>query len=203
LKEKIKDVIILENEILINIKNRRSIRNYKSQQVPKDILERILETALYAPSGSNHKLSLFTAIQNDEILNELNEIVRKALVNSENLTNSFIEAAKRRAENPKDNFFYHAPTLIIGSNLSGYPNAIADCAVAIENMMLAAHSIGVGSCWINQLRWLDEDLSIRNFLDKISVPKEHMICGALALGYMDGAMPNSIERKWDSIQIIK
>lgn len=77
----------MENEVFINIKTRRSIRKYKSQQIQKDILEAILETALYAPSGSNHKLSLFTAIQNEEILNELNDVVRKALMNSEDLTN--------------------------------------------------------------------------------------------------------------------
>ena len=194
----------IDNQTLRNIKTRRSIRSYQSLQIHTDDLELILEAALYAPSGSNHQLNRFTAIQNAEILNELNEVVRKAFsgLKHNNDDNYLKAAAKKRAENPNYNFYYHAPTLIIASNESGYPNAMADCAVGLQNIFLAAHSLGLGSCWINQLRWLDDHQDIRNYLQELGIPKEHIICGAAAIGYAKGMIPDAAPRKYNAIRII-
>ena len=86
-------------------------------------------------------------------------------------------------------FHYHAPVLIVVSNQKGYGNAMADSACALENMMIAANALDLGSCWINQLHWLDENESIRWFMKELGLPEEETITGALALGYAQEGLP--------------
>lgn len=193
-----------ENKTLNDIKIRRSIRNFKKEQISNDVLNNILEAALYAPSGSNHQLSRFTAIQNQDILEELNKVVRESFCEMpDEEANYFQAAAKRHAMNPSYNFYYNAPTLVIASNKAGYPNAMADCAAALENIFLAAASMGVGSCWINQLRWLNESPRLRDYLCSIGIPDDQDICGAAALGYAEGGIPAAGARRYDTIKIIR
>ena len=193
-----------DNKTITDIKNRRSTRAYKKTPVPQDVLKEILISALYAPSGSNHRLSRFTAVKNPEILQQLNQLVKKAFCElpQEGL-NAFQLAAKKHSANAAYNFYYEAPVLIIASNEQEYPNAMADCAVALENIFLAAESFGLGTCWINQLRWLTDHKEVRAFLAELGIPENHMICGAAALGYSDEKTKNRSERLYDTISIIE
>lgn len=195
----------MDNEIISNIKTRRSIRKYQSRQISKADLNCILEAATFAPSGSNSQSWLFTAIQNEDILLELNEVVRKAFLNLELAEKEYPAkvSAKKSAVNPNYNFYYHAPTLIVASNIPDYANAMADCSAALQNIFLTANSLNLGSCWINQLRWLDTDPSVRNFLEKLGIPKEHTICGSAAIGWIDGNIPNPPARKPNTVNIIR
>ena len=80
-------------------------------------------------------------------------------------------------------FHYMAPVLIVTANKKGYGNAIADSACALENMMIAANALDLGSCWINQLHWLDESEGVRDFMEKLGLGADETITGGLIVGY--------------------
>ncbi len=69
----------------------------------------------------------------------------------------------------------------MAANQKEYGNAMADCSVALENMMLAAVSLDIGSCWINQLHWLDDNKYVREYMLKLGLSKDETICGDLHL----------------------
>jgi nitroreductase len=195
----------MEKIILENIKSRRSIRKYMDKQISDESLNMLLEAAIYAPSGSNNQSWLFTVIQNKAVLQQLNIIVREAFLESEVNENDYParKAAKKKAESESYNFYYNAPTLIIASNVNNYPNAVADCSVALQNIFLTANSIDLGTCWINQLSWLNDNIKVREFLFHIGLPIDHKICGASSVGYIDGEIPKAPIRKENTINIIK
>ncbi len=140
------------NEVIKNILTRRSIRVYKEEQISDEQLNSILEAGKYAPSGGNSQTWRFTALQNKEILEHLNTLVKAAFKKLEvdEKTYRSKKVGKIAAERENYSFHYHAPTLIIVSNDRDYSNCMADSAVAIENILLSAHSLGLGACYINQ-----------------------------------------------------
>jgi nitroreductase len=79
---------------------------------------------------------------------------------------------------------------------------MADCALALENLFLAAQSLGLGSCYINQLHWLRDDPGVRSFLFELGVPKEHTICSSAVVGFIGTESP-APARKEDTIHIIR
>ena len=171
----------MENSVLACIKSRRSIRRYKEDQISEDQLDLLLEAATWAPSGSNSQSWLFLALQNKGLLVELNTIIKKAFLT---WTPDDDYPAKKRAviNSAKENFsfFHNAPTLIIAANVPGYQNGLADCTLALQNIFLMAQSIGLGTCWINQLRWLRDESTVREFLVTIGIPLEYEIfCSAV------------------------
>ena len=171
------------NEILENIKARRSVRAYTEKQIPLEDLQAILEAATYAPSGMHLETWHFTAIQNPGKLVELNSRIKGAFAKS---------AEPRLQERGRsENYccYYQAPTLVIVSNEPTQWWAAMDCACAIENMFLAARSLGIGSCWINQLGTTCDDPQVREFITSLGVPENHKVYGCVALGYADPHMP--------------
>jgi nitroreductase len=79
-----------------------------------------------------------------------------------------------------------------------------DCACAIENMFLAAHSLGIGSCWINQLGTTCDDPEVRAFITSLGVPENHKVYGCVALGYADSKIPMKEKKVKDgTITIVK
>ena len=76
------------------------------------------------------------------------------------------------------------------ANKKGYGNAMADSACALENMMIAANALDLGSCWINQLHWLDDNEAIRSFMRLYGLGDSETITGGLILGYADTGLPN-------------
>ncbi len=167
------------NEILNNIKQRRSVRAYTKQQISETDLNTILEAALYAPSGMNYQTWHFTAVQNNDKLQLLNDCIKKAFAKSDDLH------LQERGSNQSYCCYYHAPTLVIVSNESTQWWAAMDCACAIQNMFLAATSLGISSCWINQLGTTCDDDLVREFITELEVPKNHKVYGCIALGYAD------------------
>lgn len=174
------------NEVLNNIKTRRSIRSFKSEQIEDMKLNEILEAAIYAPSGMNKQSWKFTAIQNSSKIQELAKAVKASLDMPENKTYNF----------------YGAPTFIIVSNERNCYNGPLDCATALENIFLAATSLGIGSCWINQLNHCCDDEKVRFLLNSFSIPEDHVVWGCAAIGYADEC-PEVKPRKGNTINIIK
>lgn len=194
----------MNNPVIDTILSRRSVRRYQSRQITAEQLELLLAAACHAPSGSNSQSWLFTAVQNPEIIKTLNEEVRRGLQSLPAQENEYPAraAARKNSKNPDYHFCYHAPTLIIASNLADYGNAMADCAAALENILLAAHSLGLGSCWINQLTWLSDTAAVRDYLFSLGIPYTHRICGAAAIGYTKGSYPQAPLRKPGTIHRI-
>ncbi len=194
---------MIQNEVLDCIHRRRSTRRFQERQIEPEQLETLLDAAIWAPSGSNSQSWLFTAVQNRETLLQLNEVVKEGFQNwvpDDNYPGKI--RAKASSEKENYNFYYHAPTLVVASNRPDYENAMADCALALENIFLAAQSIGLGTCYINQLHWLRSDPGVREFLFQLGIPREHTICSAAAIGYI-GAESAAPPRKEGTIRIIK
>lgn len=133
----------MSNEVLENIKSRRSVRTYTERQVSAGDLNLILEAAAYAPSGMNFQTWHFTAIQNAAVLTELNEKIKGAFAKSDD------PHLQERGHSETYCCYYHAPTLVIVSNEPTRWWAPMDCACALQNIFLAAKSLGIGSCLTN------------------------------------------------------
>ena len=144
------------NSTIQNIKNRRSIRKYKDKKVPKKLINELIGAAKYAPSSHNRQPWNFTIITNKKKIDNLSADINKWYdsIIKLSLPLHFIKEVKksvnemrRRVKSEKDLFFYHAPCIIIihAPNKRFFPQ---DCACAAQNMMLAARSLGIGSCWI-------------------------------------------------------
>lgn len=157
----------MSNEVLENIKSRRSVRTYTERQVSVGDLNLILEAAAYAPSGMNFQTWHFTAIQNAAVLTELNEKIKGAFAKSDD------PHLQERGHSETYCCYYHAPTLVIVSNEPTRWWAPMDCACALQNIFLAAKSLGIGSCWINQF----------------GIPENHRVYGCAALGYAPADAP--------------
>lgn len=185
------------NEVLQAIKNRRSVRTFTNQQVSDEQLDAILEAAVYAPTGMNYQTFHFTAVLDAEKLAELNRRVKAVFARSVE------ERLRHRGENEAYNFYYHAPALVIVSNEPSQIWSGQDCANALQNMFLAAHSLGVDSCWINQLCTTCDDSSVRELLNQWGVPQHHTVYGCAALGFNSGEVPPTPTRKEGNITIIR
>lgn len=165
------------NEVLENIQLRRSVRAYTEQQVSLEDLNLILKAATCAPSGMNYQTWRFTAIQDTAILKELNEQIKGAFTRSEEMR------LQERGHNESYCCYYQAPTLVIVSNDPTQWWAGMDCACALQNIFLAATSLGISSCWINQLGQTCDDPQVRAFLTRLGIPESHRVYGCAALGY--------------------
>ena len=177
-------------EALEAIVTRRSTRNYRPDPVEEEKLEKILDAGRQAPSGGNNQTSHFFVIRNREVLDRLIEMTEKAFAGMEITEDTYASMKHSIAASKKGGyvFCYNAPVLIVVANRKNYGNNIADCACAIENMMVAANALDLGSCWINQLKWLNEETEIVDYLRGFGM-KEY---GAVIIGYpaTDTGLPN-------------
>ena len=179
-------------EAMEAILTRRSTRNYKPEPVEKEKLEQILDAARQAPSGGNNQTNHFLVIQNRDVLQKLIGMVEAAFSRMDADENTYpslrhaIEASKKGGYV----FCYNAPVLIAVANRRDYGNNMADCACAIENMMVAANALDLGSCWINQLRWLNEEPGLVEYLRSLGMKENERIYGAVIVGYPANGLPN-------------
>lgn len=172
------------NEVIKKILERRSVRKYTDQSIARKDLDLILKCAQVAPSGMNAQSSQFTVLFKKE-LEELRPEVRKDIALSDNAFWKNLSASTSFC------FYYNAPVLIlVSSDPENKPSTpLSDAAAAIENMMLAAQSLGISSCWIHALAMIKRADNARAILAKWGLPKNHEICGGVALGYADGPIP--------------
>ena len=196
-------------EVFECIKTRRSIRAYKDQMISQKDLEIILEAGRYAPSGANNQTTHFIVIQNKEVLNHLKDLVKEAFANMEVKDNMYVSMIKaiKASKNGNYTFYYNAPVLIITANKKDYSNALADCACALENMMIMANECNLGSCWINQLKWLNENDKIVEYLKTLGLKEDEKVWGSLSLGYPKNSDEFSnrqpLERKGNEVTYVK
>lgn len=169
------------NEVLNNILTRRSVRKFKPEQIKDEELDQILQAGIYAPSGMNKQSWQFTVIQNKEKIESLAKVIRQALGRDENYN------------------FYSPATLILLSNDKDNSNGLADCSCALENIFLMANSLGIGSCWINQLKTICDEKEVRDLLNSFEIPSNHIVWGIAALGYPDNKTNTVVHPRKDGV----
>ena len=142
-------------EVMDAIRARRSVRAYRGTPVGRDALGRIIEAATLAPSAMNEQPWTFTVVTNQSLLSEISRSA-KAMLLVQSAEDSHINHMRDMLSDPKFEIFYGAPALIVISAPKSSSWAIEDCALAAENLMLAARTEGLGSCWIGFAQaWLD------------------------------------------------
>lgn len=189
----------MNNQVMRTILERRSCRSFQEDRaVNEQDLMTVLKAGAYAPSAMNTQSWHFTAVVNKQKLQALNAAMLKRMD----------PAARERAENRAGGRpvspFYNAPAFIIVALKKGaspYPEA--DCACALQNMFLAAMSLKLGTCWINQLRGATvDDPHVGEALRELGVPQDHEVLGCCALGYADTESPMK-DRAAGVVNIVK
>lgn len=190
------------------IKSRRSTRRYKSEDVSDEQLEQIVEAGRFAPSGGNCQSTHFIVVKNKETLAELAELTQQEFAKMEITSGLYKSIVNSINASKKGNYIFHynAPVLIITANQKDYGNNIADCACALQNMMLMANALDLGSCWINQLKWLNENPVILEYMKELGMNEGERVYGALAVGYPDTAdgLPDRepLERTGNNVTVV-
>ena len=177
------------NEVLRTILSRRSIRSYKPDAVAKEDIETILQAALHAPSGAGAEPWHFIVITDRNSIENFDARTRAAMADSG------IERIETLVKAPRYRVFFGAPVVIlickekIMRNSGRHLSPLADCSAAIQNMTLAAASIGLGSCWIGLVRYLFEKEP------SFMAPEGYEPVFALTLGYPLGSSEARSQRR--------
>jgi len=142
------------NNIIQNMIERRSIRKYKAEQITEAELDMILQAALYAPSAGSRQSAIIAVCQNAEINTALGKINKTAFNGRVSTATSYISKEQPSiADDPSlESGFYNAPTVLTLFAPKNFLYTVADCCVAAQNIMLAAHSLGVGSCMVGRAK---------------------------------------------------
>lgn len=179
-------------DAIVAILTRRSTRRFDNKIPDKELIQKVVNAGRYAPSGANSQTSHFIVITNKEVLKEIAELVQGEFAKMEISEDMYVSLKGSINASKKGDYVFHynAPVLIVIANKKGYGNAIADSSCALENMMIAANAFDLGSCWINQLHWLDDNERIRTFLEGYGLKKDETITGGLALGFSENGLPN-------------
>ena len=169
------------------IATRRSTRKFKPDAVDPALIERIVEAGRLAPSGGNSQTNHFFVISDPAVLAELVTLVEQAFAKMELAEDAYVSLKASVALSKKGGyvFSYHAPVLVVVANQRDYGNNMADVACALENMMVAANALDLGSCYINQLKWLNEEPPLLERMRALGLADGERVYGAVALGWPD------------------
>lgn len=171
------------NAVIETILKRRSVRAYQERQITEEELDVLLTCALYAPTGGNLQNSRFLVIQNPLLLEELNGVIRRELASREPVEGEMMAKGIRRARQDGYHFIFHAPTLISAVAPRDHENSMANCCTGLENIQLAAVSLGLGACWSNQPHWLTDVPAVREIFGRLGLKEEEDIFGSVSVGY--------------------
>ena len=186
-------------------RRRRSIRSYDTdRQIDKEDLTLILDAGTYAPSGGNSQTTHRLVITDRQILDKLEELVQQEFAGMEIEENTYKSLKNSILRSKQGNYVYdyRAPVLVITANRKGYGNAIADSAMMIQNMMLQATELGIGSCYINQLHWLDENPVIRDYLLSLGLKENETVIGGVVFGYAKVWPETELKREGNPVTFI-
>ena len=164
------------NQILQNMYTRRSVRNFKPDTVPKALLEEIVAAGLAAPSGRNRQPAVIVAVTDPDTVAKLKK------VNAEIMGST-------------GDPFYGAPAILIVLCKKDVPTYLYDGPLVMENMMLAAHSLGLGSCWIHRAKETFALPEWKAWLQSMGLTEDYEGIGHCAVGYAEGELPAPIPRR--------
>lgn len=166
----------MTNAVLEALKERRSIRAYKSEQITDEQLNAVLEAGTYAPTGMNTQNPIMVVVQDKETIDYMAKLNAKVM---------------GRDTDP----FYGAPTVIVVLADGTIGNAVYDGSLVMGNLMNAAYSVGLGSCWINRAREVFDSEEGKALLRKWGIDEKYIGIGNCILGYPDCEHPAAKPRK--------
>ncbi|MBQ3880698.1 MAG: nitroreductase [Oscillospiraceae bacterium] len=164
---------------------RRSTRAFRDAPIEQEKLDQILEAGRHAPSGGNNQTTHLLVIRDKAVLAELAKLVKEEFAKMEVTEGMYKSMANsiRASKGEKYIFHYDPAVLILTANRADYSNNIADCACVLENMMVMANALDLGSCWINQLKWLNENEPVTAYLRTLGLAQGERVYGAVSIGY--------------------
>ena len=165
-----------EKEILDCIESRRSVRRYKPDAIPQETLEKIVEAGLYAPTGMNRQSPIIVAVTDRHLR------VRLSRMNA---------SVMGTDGDP----FYGAPAVLIVLADKNCGTYLYDGSLVMGNLMLAAHALGVGSCWIHRAKEEFESEEGKKILKSLGIEGDYEGIGHCILGYSEGEEPEAPPRK--------
>ena len=168
------------NEAIKNMVERRSIRRYKPDPVPQNLLDEILKAGVYAPTGRNMQAPIIIAVTDKALRDRLSRI------------NASIMGTD---SDP----FYGAPVVLVVLAKKSVPTYLYDGSLVMGNLMNAAHSLGIGSCWIHRAKETFECEAGKEILRELGVEDEYEGIGNCIIGYSDCPLPEARARKEDYI----
>ena len=166
------------NAVMECILKRRSIRSFKAQMPKKEDIDQIIEAGLYAPSGHGAQSTIILAVTNKELRDRISK-------------DNYRVVGREVNTDP----FFGAPVILIVLADRSSSNRAYDGSVVMENMMLAATSLGLGSIWINRAREEFETEEYRQLLKDLGIEGEWEGVGHCAVGYIEGEVPQAAPRK--------
>jgi len=183
------------NDVFENIYLRRSVRDYKLDDVPDDIIRELIKVGTYAPSAGNKQPWRFVVIKNREMIARLSDRAKKLWLDRVGESSDpEVKMLANAMKMPEFNIFYNAPVLVLIFAAPGAYSPQDDCAAAAENMMLAARSLGIGSCWIGFGMPLGSDTDV---LQELKVSEDYRLMAPLIFGYPVKDVQLAPQRKED------
>lgn len=175
---------MIKNDTLEVICTRRSVRQYKAAPVEAEKLEAVLRAGTYAPTSRGQQSPFIVAVENEDMKKCL------AQMNAKILGASF---------NP----YYDAPVYVLVFAPADANNPVQDGSCVLENMMLAAHALGLATCWIHREKEMFATEEGKALMKEMGLPEGLMGIGALSLGYADGPLPEAKPRKEHYYRVIR
>lgn len=164
------------NDVLTLMQTRRSIRDFKPDMVPKDIIDQVITAGTYAATGMNKQSPIIIAVTNKEVRDRLSKLNAEIM-------------------GTDSDPFYGAPVVLIVLADKNCINHVYDGSLVMGNLMLAAHSQGIGSCWIHRAKEEFERQEGLEILKSLGIEGEYEGIGHCVLGYVNGEPPKAPERK--------
>lgn len=165
------------NEIIKAIKERRSIRKFKPDMPKREDLDAIIEAGLYAASGKASQSPIIIAVTKKELRDKISR-----------------DNCKIGGWDESFDPFYGAPAILIVLADTERPTHVYDGSLVIGNMMLAAHSLGLGSIWIHRAQQEFETDEYKKLLEDLGIKGSYEGIGHCAVGYIDGEAPKAAPR---------
>lgn len=176
----------MTNEVIKAMVERRSIREYKPDMVEQDKIDEIIKAGLYAASGMDFQPSIIVEVTNKELRDRLSEMNREI-------------GAFPEGSDP----FYGAPVVLIVLSEKDKPNRVYDGSLVMGNMMLAAHSLGLGSCWIHRAKEEFETEEGKQLLKDLGIEGEYEGIGHCIVGYPAVDLPEASPRHENRVYYAK
>ena len=184
------------NDVINAILTRRSVRAFEDRQIKKEDLDAILKCAVYAPSAMNTQNWHFTAIREAAFIGKVNDWIVTEIKES---GNPQLEGILERSNGK---VFRNAPCVVIVSTERNDRFGVINASAAMQNMLLAAHSLGIGSCWIGTVGILGTSKQADYYAVELKVPKGYAPFFGITLGYSASETLEAPPRKNGTIAIL-
>lgn len=168
-------------EALEAVMTRRSVRKFEKRQIPDADIETIIKAGTYAPSALALQPWAFVVIQDQKFLKMASDYCKPIMISlMKDAQDGMSDAFRKLLESPGYSIYYDAPTVIMVVGKSGSRFREIDCSLCAENVMLAAHALGIGSCWIGSTEVAYDN---KDLMAGFRVPEGYSPVGTIVFGY--------------------